>query len=142
MTNFNDAKITSLFVSQTASPGLQDDAPNAPSAGSPFNVTLEMEAGTGLLSGAYTVTMSCEDITAVQAVPSLVPTIPAFTSGTFGQTPLGAPGWTSNNTFTATVPVTPEPATEANHTFQYTATLVNVNGQVTSFLQSDLFVLI
>ena len=42
--NFNDAEISSLYVSEN---GIQDDAPNAP-AGGPFNLILEMVAGPAL----------------------------------------------------------------------------------------------
>jgi hypothetical protein len=138
MTNFNDAKITSLFVSQAGSAGIQDDAPNAPAGGS-FNVTLEMEAGTGLQTSAYTLIVSCEDVTAVAAAPALVPTAGGFASaGAFGT----SPGWGAVNTFSATDAVTPAAGTPQGHVYQYTAAVYNKNGQVVSSRQSDLFVLI
>ena len=138
MTNFNDAKITSLFVSQVASAGIQDDAPNAPGGG-PFNVTLEMEAGTGLQTSDYTLIVSCEDVTAVAGAAALVPPAGALNgAGAFGT----SSGWNSVNTFSATDQVTPDPATPAGHVYQYTAAVYSKNGQVVSSLQSDLFVLI
>ena len=38
MPNFNDAEITAIYVSHKASMGVQDDAPNAPTSGDPFDV--------------------------------------------------------------------------------------------------------
>lgn len=138
MTNFNDAKITGLFVSQVASPGIQDDAPNAPGGG-PFNVTLEMEAGTGLQTSDYTLLVSCEDVTAIAAATALVsPPGSLNGAGAFGT----SPGWNSVNTFSASDQVTPDPATPPGHVYQYTAAVYSKNGQVVSSLQSDLFVLI
>ena len=68
MPNFNDAKITSLYVNAVgAAVNIQDDAPNAATPGGPFDVTLEMVAGNGLLTAGYTVTTTCTDITATQA---------------------------------------------------------------------------
>lgn len=138
MTNFNDAKITSLFVSQVASPGIQDDAPNAPGGG-PFVVTLEMEAGTGLQTADYTLTVSAADVTAVTAAAALAPPAGALNgNGAFGT----SAGWNSVNTFSASDQVTPDPATPPGHVYQYTAAVYSKNGQVVSSLQSDLFVLI
>lgn len=138
MTNFNDAKITGLFVSQAASADIQDDAPNAPGGG-PFNVTLEMEAGTGLQTSDYTLIVSCEDVTAVAAASTLAPPPgPLNGAGAFGT----SGGWGTVNTFSATDPITPNPATPPGHVYQYTAAVYSKNGQVVSSLQSDLFVLI
>ena len=64
--NFNDAEITSLYVSEN---GIQDDAPNAPSGG-PFNVILEMVAGAGL-TGPYTVSVTCSDLTLTAPGPAV-----------------------------------------------------------------------
>ena len=56
MPNFNDAKITSLYVNAVgAAVNIQDDAPNAATPGGPFDVTLEMVAGNGLDTAGYTV---------------------------------------------------------------------------------------
>lgn len=138
MTNFNDAKITSLFVSQAGSPDIQDDAPNAP-VGGPFEVTLQMEAGTGLESADYTLTVSCEDVTAVASAPALVPTGAGFVNpGNFGK----SAGWGTVNSFSARQPITIPVGTPAGHVYRYTATVYSDNGQVASSLQSDLFVLI
>ena len=74
MTNYNDAAITAIFVSQTGSPSVQDDAPNSPNPSGQFDVTLEMVAGNGLASGDYTVSITCADLSAVaQAPASLIP---------------------------------------------------------------------
>jgi hypothetical protein len=67
MPNFNDAKITSLYVNAVgAAVDIQDDAPNAATPGGPFDVTLEMVAGNGLLTSGYTVTTTCSDLSVTQ----------------------------------------------------------------------------
>lgn len=135
--NFNDAEISSLYVSEN---GIQDDAPNAP-AGGPFNLILEMVAGAGL-TGPYTVSITCSDLSATAPAPAaLIPTALNGT-GNFGS----GPGWTGAgplaNVFSQTVPVGPEPAGDKGHVYQYTASLVTTNGQIVSIKQSDPFVLL
>ena len=139
--NFNDAEITSLYVSVAGSTvDIENDAPNAP-AGGPFNVTLEMVAGGGV-AGAYTLAITCSDLTATAPAPAAL--IPAGTlngPGTFATTP----PWTADGTayvFNQTVPVGPEPAADKGHIYQYTAALFSNNGQVVSIKQSDPFVLV
>jgi hypothetical protein len=141
MPNFNDAKITSLFVNAVgAAVDIQDDAPNAATPGGPFDVTLEMVAGNGLLTAGYTLTTTCSDITATQAAPAtLVPGGHLNTSTeTFGE----AGVWKSVPpylTFNQSVQVT---GGTAGHVYQYTASLFNANGQVASIQQSDPFILL
>src|SRR5580698_4447616 len=86
MPNFNDAEITAIYVSHTASAGVQDDAPNAPTAGDRFDVTLEMVAGYALNTSKYTLTVSCADLTAWKPAPAgMIPTTPPFDkAGSFG----------------------------------------------------------
>ena len=67
MPNFNDAEITAVYVSHKASPRVQDDAPTS---GDPFDVTLEIVAGNALYTGAYTLTVSCADLTAWKPAPA------------------------------------------------------------------------
>ncbi|WP_300614552.1 hypothetical protein [Trebonia sp.] len=138
MPNFNDAEITDIFVSQVTTPAVEDDAPNAPNGG-PYDVTVEMVAGTGVQTEEYTLLISCADITTMAPAPGLVPTGPAFANpGKFG----ASAGWTPGAqfaTFAATATV--GPGTSGN-VYQYTASLLSANGQVVSIRQSDLFVLI
>jgi hypothetical protein len=141
MPNFNDAKITSLYVNAVgAAIDIQDDAPNAATPGGPFDVTLEMVAGNGLLTGAYTVTTTCTDLTATQAAPaSLVPGghLNSATD-TFGEAGVWKPV-PPYQTFNQSVQVT---GGTAGHVYQYTASLFNANGQVASIMQSEPFILL
>jgi hypothetical protein len=136
--NFNDAEITSLYVSEN---GIQDDAPNAP-AGGTFNVILEMVAGAGL-TGPYTLVTTCSDLSATASAPAvLIPGGALNGSGNFGS---GA-GWTPApplaNVFNQSEVVGPEPAPDKGHVYQYTAALYSSNGQIVSIKQSDPFVLV
>ena len=146
MPNFNDAEITAIYVSHKASPRVQDDAPNAPTSGDRFDVTLEMVAGNALYTGAYTLTVSCADLTAWKPAPaSMIPATPPFDkAGSFG----GA-GWKTAGpgpqyvTFSNSETVnTTKPFGGDDHVYQYTVSLVNASGQVVSVKQSDEFVLL
>jgi hypothetical protein len=92
MPNINDAEITDIYVSQTKSAGVQDDAPNAPiggsnSPGTEFDVTLEMVAGTALDTAQYTLTVSCADLTTTESASDLVPVFPPTAPSTVGASP-------------------------------------------------------
>jgi hypothetical protein len=146
MPNFNDAEITAIYVSHAASAGVEDDAPNAPTSGDPFDVTLEMVAGNALYTGKYTLTVSCADLTAWKPAPaSMIPTTsPFLSSSTFG-----GPGWkpvgagplyyTFENSETVNKT---KPFGGDDHVYQYTVSLVNASGQVVSVKRSDEFVLV
>ena len=146
MPNFNDAEITAIYVSHRSSAGVQDDAPNAPTAGDRFDVTLEMVAGYALDTSKYTLTVSCADLTAWKPAPaSMIPSTAAFAkASTFGGTgwkPVG-PGplyYAFENSETVN---TTKPFGGDDHVYQYTVSLVNASGQVVSIKQSDEFVLI
>jgi hypothetical protein len=143
MPNINDAEITDIYVSQTNSAGVQDDAPNAPIggstiAGTDFDVTLEMVAGSTLASEGYTLTVSCTDLTTTANAPGLVPAFPppAATVSAPAWTPKGSYFTYSNN---VTVPV---PSGAGNgQVYQYTASLIFANGEVASIKRSDPFIL-
>ena len=136
MLNFNDAEITRVFVSQEASATVQDDTPNAPSGG-PYDVTIEMVAGTGVQDADYTLTWGCFDITAGVAVPALITGLP--TTGQFGK----GPGWVAAgplySTFSQVTTITLAAGAGHNHLYQYSVTLASNNGQVTSHLVSTRF---
>ena len=146
MPNFNDAEITAIYVSHKASPRVQDDAPNAPTSGDAYDVTLEMVAGNALYTGAYTLTVSCADLTAWKPAPaSMIPTTPPFDKG--GS--FGGAGWKTAGpgpqylTFSNSETVnTTKPFGGDDHVYQYTVSLVNASGQVVSVKQSDEFVLL
>ena len=141
MTNYNDGAITAIFVSQTASPAVEDGAPNSPAASGPYDVTVEMVAGNGLASGDYTLGITCADLSAVASAPaSLIPgNITAVTQ-------IGPTAWTKVGnywTFSQTQEVnTAAPKGGGGHVYQYTASLVSKNGDVVSIKQSDPFVLV
>ena len=142
MPNFNDAKITSLYVNAAgAVSDIADDAPNAPNGGA-FDVTLEMVAGAGL-NGAYTLHTTCTDVTASGPAPaSLRPGgVLNASTDTFGS----AANWKSPsplyNTFNHSETVTPA-AGVSGHVYQYTAALFTGNGQIVSIRRSDPFIVL
>jgi len=143
MPNINDAEITGIYVSQVVPGGVQDDAPNAPVGGSiipgtAFDVTLEMVAGSALNTEAYTLTVSCADLTTWASVPALVPTFPPSPST------VGAPPWKpagSYFTYSDTQTVSIPGGSGGGQVYQYTASLITANGEVASIKHSDAFVL-
>jgi hypothetical protein len=145
MPNINDAEITDIYVSQTKSAGVQDDAPNAPIGGSAtpgtdFDVTLEMVAGSTLASAGYTLTVGCTDLTATANAPGLVPPFPPAPS----PATVSAPAWTAQGsyyTYSNNVTVNIPGGSGDGHVYQYTASLTTVNGQVASIKRSEPFVL-
>ena len=138
MPNFNDAKITSLYVSEDgAVKDIEDEAPNSP-AGGKFRVTLEMVAGEGVL-GDYHLITSCTDVTDTAPAPTLKPGAPLnATSAHFQQAPWTHDGlhWVFNRS------VTLAPPALKGHVYRYTAALHNTNGQIVSIKQSDPFILL
>jgi hypothetical protein len=139
--NFNDAEITSLYVSVAGLPiDIEDAAPNAPGGGK-YNVTLEMVAGGGV-AGPYTLAVTCSDLTATAPAPAVMkPGAPLNGPGNFG-TPPWKPAGPLANVFNETVTVGPEPAADKGHVYRYTAALYSNNGQVVSIRQSEPFVLL
>ncbi len=145
MPNVNDAEITGLYVSQSQSPGVQDDAPNAPGAstviGTTFEVTLEMVAGSDLNTAAYTLTVSCANLTKWTSASALVPAFPPTTPP---PATVGASPWKAENVYfvySDNQPVTIPAGFGGGQVYQYTASLITTNGEVASIKQSDPFVL-
>jgi hypothetical protein len=139
MANFNDAEITSLYVSATSAPGIQDEAPNAPGGGD-YDVTVEMVAGGALATQKYTLLTTAINVSDGTGDPALKPAAPLNGVAEFGV----APDWTGGpTTFTfsqaVTIPLTA--GAGKGDVYQYTAALVSSTGQVVSTQQSDLFVL-
>jgi hypothetical protein len=139
--NFNDAQITSLYVSEDGSvAGVQDDAPNSP-LGKKFRVTLEMVAGGGV-AGSYDLITTCSDVTETAPAAALNPGGPLNGPGTFG-----SPEWKANTgigpadqvfNHSAVIP----PPKVPGHVYRYTAALRSGNGQIVSILESDPFILL
>ena len=140
MANVNDAEITNIYVSQTNPGGVQDDAPNAPltnpTPAPAFDVTLEMVAGNALNTQAYTLTVSCSNVTQTQNAGPLVPVFPPATIGPPPWKPAG-PYFTYSQSETVNIPA----GFGGGQVYQYTASLITANGEVASIKQSDLFVL-
>jgi hypothetical protein len=140
MTNFNDAELTSLYVSATSAPGIQDDAPNAPGGGS-FDVTLEMVAGGALETQQYTLLTTCSNVSDTASDPGLKPPAgPLNGVAEFGVAPWAGGPQTFVFNETVTIPL----AAGAGHgdVYQYTAALRSSTGQIVSTVQSDLFTLL
>jgi hypothetical protein len=142
MPNINDAEITGIYVSQTKSAGVQDDAPNADglTAATDFDVTLEMVAGSVLAGAGYTLTVGCTDLTATANEPGLVPAFPPAPAAST----VSAPAWTAQGSYFSydnNVTVNIPGGSGNSHVYQYTASLTFANGQVASVKQSDPFIL-
>jgi hypothetical protein len=137
MPNFNDAKITSLYVNEPgAVKDIEDNAPNAPGGGK-YRVTLEMVAGGGVL-GAYDLITKCTDVTDCTAAPAQNPGAPLNGPGTFQ-----GPHWTADGAhYVFNQSVTLGPPAVKGHVYRYTAALHNSNGQVVSFKESAPFILL
>jgi hypothetical protein len=140
MPNFNDAKITSLYVAQTGVTDIEDDAPNAPAQG-PFSVTLEMVAG-GAVAGPYSLVTSCSDLSETAPAPAVMTPAGALNgAGAFAAAPwvsVGPEDWVFNQAVTIPLP----DGAGKGHVYQYTAALTNPNGQIVSIRQSDPFILL
>jgi hypothetical protein len=138
--NANDARITRVYTAQTGSV-VEDPAPNAPGPAANFDLIFQSEAGNSIGSGGgdYVLTITAYDVTTGDNNTDMTvgPLNEKFNS-TFDWT-ASAPDFFKNTITTIDVPLA---GVVANHTFYYTATLVNVNGRIVSTLQSNTFVLI
>jgi hypothetical protein len=142
--NPNDAKITSLYVSE---PGvltdIEDNAPNANvPVGSGFRVTLEMVAGLAV-TGNYHLKTTCSDLTETIDAPGQAPAgLPLNTPGP--GVPFGTP-WVTDSSrlvFNQSADIPPPPLAKKGHVFRYTASLYTNNGDIVSIKQSEPFVLL
>jgi hypothetical protein len=139
MPNFNDAEITSLYVSEPGSvKDIQDPAPNAPSGGK-YRVALEMVAGDGVL-GTYELITTCTDVTDTSSAPAQNPGAPLNGSGTFQSAPWKKDGthWVFNESVTLPHP----PGAGKGHIYKYSAAVHNSNGQIVSLKESEPFILL
>jgi hypothetical protein len=144
--NPNDAKITSLYVSE---PGvvadIEDDAPNSNAPpGSNFRVTLEMVAGLAVSGTAYHLKTTCSDLTDTTSAGPQAPA-PASHLNPVGAVPFGAPPWIpdgSRYVFNQSVTVPPPVPAKRGHVYRYTASLFTTNGDIVSIKESDPFVLL
>jgi hypothetical protein len=145
--NPNDAKITSLYVSE---PGLvsdiEDDAPNSNAPpGSNFKVTLEMVAGLGVSGQVYHLKTTCSDLTDTAPAGPQAPPVGSPLNTPGPGLPFGAPPWTpdvSRYVFNQSVTVPPPVPSKRGHVYRYTASLYTTNGDIVSIKESDPFILL
>jgi hypothetical protein len=144
--NPNDAKITSLYVSEPGGVAdIEDDAPNSNTpAGSAFKVTLEMVAGLSVSGTVYHLKTTCSDLTdTVNAIPQAPP--PGSHLNPTGTVTFGAPPWitdVSRYVFNQSVTVPPPVPAKRGHVYRYTASLYTTNGDIVSIKESDPFILL
>lgn len=139
--NFNDARISRLYVTPTGSE-VQDDSPNAPNTGvvNQFDLHLEMEAGGGV-TGDYQLFTIAYDVTTGANEPALDPPAGFLNGpGDFGVDP----PWvaTGNDRFFDQFETITIPNTVPNHIFYYTVALVADNNQIVDIATSDPFILV
>jgi hypothetical protein len=136
--NANDARLTAVFSAHAGST-VEDDAPNAPGPAASFDLVLEAVAGNAIGNGGgpYTLTATAIDETAQTPVPAV--------SFSAAQAFNGASGWNANGPdFEKTEVVTFSVPTTGvqGHVFHYVASLVNLNAQIVSILESNKFILV
>lgn len=143
--NANDAQLTEVITAQSGST-IDESAPNAPMPGAPasaatFDLVLEGVAGNaiGNSGGPYALKVTCMDLTTVTAAPALDPPIGAQTFIAPLWEPNGPDDYSSHQVFTINVPA---PNAYAGHVLQYVASLVSVNDQVVSIVESEPFILV
>jgi hypothetical protein len=142
MPNFNDAKITSLYVSEHgAVKDIADNAPNAP-AGGKFRVTLEMVAGGGV-AGPYHVRTTCTDLTETAHAVTLDPPAGTDLNPTPGTANFETAPWKHEGAhWVFNQSVTINPPAQKGHVYRYTASLRSDNGQIVSIRESEPFILL
>ena len=142
--NANDAQLIEVLTAQHGST-IQDNAPNAPAPGqaaaATFDVVIEGNAGNviGNSAAPYTLTVTAMDLTAMTAAANLNPVIPAQSFSVPLWNKNGPDDYDTQQSFTVNVP---NPNPYAGHVLQYVASLVSVNDQVVSILQSEPFTLV
>jgi hypothetical protein len=137
MPQSNNAELTEVFTAETGV-NVQSNQPNADNKAPTYDVRLQAVAGDPLGdSGSdYVLRIDCID-------ESLAQRNAALSIGPLNQT-FAAPTWVkvgddfkTEQRFTLTVPAGVE-----GHMFRYVATLVGVNDDVLSFIESDPYILV
>jgi hypothetical protein len=144
MPQANDAELTELY---TASPGLdvEDNEPNTgPPAGPPtntFDLHLEAVAGNVIGNGGanYQLRIDCIDESLAARNGNMSP-------GTLNQAFDAVNGWQAggaagNFRKEQVLPINVDPAARG-HVLRYVASLVSVNGDLVSFIESNKFILV
>lgn len=143
MPQANDAELTALYSASTGF-DVEDSEPNtgAPGAAPAANFDLHVEAVAGNVIGNgaanYQLTLTCIDETL--AAPN------GGMSRSASQQFTAADGWISGggagNFLKEQVFNIAVPAGVRGHVFRYVGTLVSVNGDIVSFIESNRFVLV
>jgi hypothetical protein len=142
--NANDAQLIEVITAQHGST-VEDNAPNAPAPGqvaaTSYDLVIEGNAGNviGNSGAPYTLTVTAMDLTAMTAAGNLNPTVPAQSFSLPLWNKNGPDDYDTQQSFTINVP---NPNPYAGHILQYVASLVSVNDQVVSILQSEPFTLV
>jgi hypothetical protein len=142
MPQANDAELTELY---TASPGVdvEDNEPNTgPPAGPPtntFDLHLQAVAGNVIGNGGANYKLRADCIDETLAAPN-----PNMSVGPLNQQFSPGDGWAAaggNFVKDATTAINVDPNARG-HVLRYVASLVSVNGDVVSFIESNKFILI
>jgi hypothetical protein len=143
MPQANDAELTELYTAETGQE-VENNEPNAllGQIAANFDLRLQAVAGSSVGSGGgdYKLRIYCIDETL--AAPAPAGMSPGELDQEFNNLagndwkPAG-PNFVKEQTFTITVPPNVQ-----GHVFRYVASLVNDNGDIVSFLESNKFVLV
>jgi hypothetical protein len=142
MPQANDAELTELY---TASLGVdvEDNEPNTGPPGGPpantFDLHLQAVAGNTIGGSGANYSLRADCIDETLAAPNANMSV-----GPLNQQFNGADGWVAAGTNfvkDATTPINVDPAARG-HVLRYVASLVSVNGDVVSFIESNKFILI
>ena len=143
MPNANDAELTELYTAATGF-DVEDNEPNTGPPGNPpaanFDLHVEAVAGNAIGNGSadYTITLTCIDETLAAPNASMSRSVnQEFKPGDGWNAGGGAGNYLKEETFNIAVP-----AGVRGHGFRYVGTLVSVNNQVVSFIESNRFVLV
>jgi hypothetical protein len=143
MPNANDAELTELFTAATGF-DVEDNEPNSGPPGNPpaatYDLHVEAVAGNaiGNSSADYTITLTAIDETLAAPNAAMSRTVNQEFNNVGGWNAGGGAGnFLKEETFNIAVP-----AGVRGHVFRYVGTLVSVNNEVVSFIESNRFVLL
>lgn len=142
MPQANDAELTELYTASTGV-DVEDNEPNTGAPGNPpsntFDLHLQAVAGNALGGSGANYSLRADCIDETLAAPNA-----SMSVGPLNQQFNGADGWVAAGTNfvkDATAPINVDPAARG-HVLRYVASLVSVNGDVVSFIESNKFILI
>ena len=142
MPQANDAELTELYTAETGQE-VENNEPNALLGGiaNNFDLRLQAVAGSAIGSGGgdYTLRADCIDESLSQRVGtmSLGPVTQSFNAAAPNDWQPSGPNFVKEQTANITV----DPNVRG-HVLRYVASLVSVNGDVVSFIESNKFILV